>query len=284
MKKAVAASVLSLVLMLFVAGCGCSRTQEAVQADTNKQETTAVEPEIEVTPEPEHEPAPEAAPEPEPEATPEAEAKPEVSPEPESNPEAEPESVLDGKSTSGTDDVVDDPSITETVDTGVLVGTDTIEQLIGWGTSTWGVITDIASEELESRVNSVPTHAEVGQEVVATENLSVSVVSVEAGPYDYLDHTSTTMVTVRMHNTSDHTIVVKASNWDADTTTGLREDHKYVILGEDNQVIAQSFTTARITPGATYEAVVYFDGDLVSVIYEPHWLVSSENQYIYFDL
>ena len=90
--------------------------------------------------------------------------------------------------------------------------------------------------------------------------------------------------TVRMRNTSDHTVVVKASNWDADAENGLREDHKIVIMDEGHHVIASSFTIARISPGATYEAVVYFDGELVSVIYEPHWMVSAENEYIYFDL
>ena len=92
------------------------------------------------------------------------------------------------------------------------------------------------------------------------------------------------MVTVRMRYTSDHTVVVKASNWDADATNGLRVDHKLVIMDEGHHVIAQSFTVARISPGATYEAVLYFDGELVSVIYEPHWLISAENEYIYFDL
>ena len=38
------------------------------------------------------------------------------------------------------------------------------------------------------------------------------------------------MVTVRMRYTSDHTVVVKASNWDADATNGLRVDHKLIIM------------------------------------------------------
>lgn len=38
------------------------------------------------------------------------------------------------------------------------------------------------------------------------------------------------MVTVRMRNTSDHTVVVKASNWDADATNGLRVDYKLIIM------------------------------------------------------
>lgn len=159
-----------------------------------------------------------------------------------------------------------------------------VEDLIDWGISTWEELSGEAQEQLENRKNATPVHAHLGDWVEATENLSVSVVSVEPGPYDHLDGTPTTMVTVRMRNTSDHTVVVKASNWDADAEYGLREDHKIVVLDEGHHVIASSFTIARISPGATYEAVVYFDGELVSVIYEPHWMVSAENEYIYFDL
>ena len=159
-----------------------------------------------------------------------------------------------------------------------------VQDIIDWLTTTWEQVSQEASEQLEHRNTATPAHAHLGGEVAATENLAVSVVSVQAGPYDYLDETATTMVTVRMRNTSDHTVVVKASNWDADATNGLRVDHKYVVMDEGHHVVAQSFTVARISPGATYEAVLYFDGELVSVIYEPHWLVSAENEYIYFDL
>ena len=160
----------------------------------------------------------------------------------------------------------------------------TVQELIDWLISTYEQVSQEAEEQLENRANAVPNHAHVGEWVTATENLDVTVVSVTSGPYDHLDNTPTTMVTVRMRNTSDHTIIVKASNWDADTANGLRVDHKYVVLDETNHVAAQSFTIARISPGATYEAIVYFDGELVSVIYEPHWLISAENEYIYFDL
>ncbi|MCR4871028.1 MAG: hypothetical protein K5859_07010 [Atopobiaceae bacterium] len=160
----------------------------------------------------------------------------------------------------------------------------TVEDLIDWGISTWEELSGEAQEQLENRRSATPKHARPGDWVEATENLSVSVVSAAPGPYDHLDGTPTTMVTVRMRNTSDHTVVVKASNWDADATNGIRVDHKIVIMDEGHRIIASSFTVARISPGATYEAVVYFDGELVSVIYEPHWMVSAENEYIYFDL
>ena len=209
------------------------------------------------------------APVPEP-AAPDPVSVPVAAPEPEPEPEVEPEGAPSAPTEPSASPSTEEPG--------------TVEDLIDWGISTWEELSGEAQEQLENRKSATPVHARVGDEVVATENLSVSVVSVEAGPYDHLDGTATTKVTVRMHNTSDHTVVVKASNWDADARSGLREDHKIVIMDEDHHVVASSFTFARISPGATYEAVVYFDGELVSVIYEPHWMVSAENEYIYFDL
>jgi len=105
-----------------------------------------------------------------------------------------------------------------------------VQDIIDWLTTTWEQVSQEASEQLKHRSTATPTHARLGDEVAATENLAVSVVSVEAGPYDHLDDTPTTMVTVRMRNTSDHTVVVKASNWDADATNGLRVDYKLIIM------------------------------------------------------
>lgn len=257
MRKVAPAVIISLACALFVAGCGCSARQGA-------STTASINPEVEA----------------------EVEGSALDDPEAEEDLQQADDPVESGQDEQAPAETsLDEESVAETVDTGVTIGADTLERLVGWGISTWGTISDTASDQLEARRSAVPTHAALGEEVAATENLSVTVVSVEEGPYDYLDRTPTTMVTVRMRNTSDHVVTVKASNWDADTASGLRVDHKYVVVGEDNHVAAQSFTVARISPGATYEACVYFDGDaLVSVIYEPHWLVSAENEYVYFDL
>ncbi|MBQ9059272.1 MAG: DUF4352 domain-containing protein [Atopobiaceae bacterium] len=144
---------------------------------------------------------------------------------------------------------------------------------------------DTIETAIENRANATPTHAAIGEELEATKNLAVSVVSVEPGPYDYADKTPTVKVVVAMRNTSDKTVHVKASNWDADTTDGRRVDHKYYVKDENGDRSTKSFLPTTISPGATFQGELYFDGEgLVSVIYEPHWLVSSQNEYLYFDL
>lgn len=137
-------------------------------------------------------------------------------------------------------------------------------------------------EIIEERENATPIYAKLGEEVQATPNLAVSVLEVESGPYDYLDKTDTVEVTVSMKNTSSSTIWVKASNWDADTSNGTRVDHKNWIFGKDFKKEASSFGVKCLYPGGTFTGTLYFDAeDLVAVLYEPHWLISSENEYIY---
>ena len=144
---------------------------------------------------------------------------------------------------------------------------------------------EVVSETIDEVVNATPGHASLGEEVTVTDNLAVSVVSVEEGPYDHADGSPTVMVTVTMHNLSDHVVYVKASNWDADTTDGRRVDHKLFVFDEQGNVVARSFSPTAVSPGATYTGVLYFDGEgLVSVVYEPHWVVSTQDQYVYFDL
>ena len=291
MRKSVPAIALVAALSLFVAGCGCMRSEEPApanepqvtgtveQLDAGDAATSAGDGADELSVE---EVSGKAG------AT--IEGKDEAD---ELLPEAEPTTDALGAGAEVAAEAAED-AVAETVPaetgtgsgvTGFSTGNDTLDELVGWGISTWGTLSDAASEQLEARRTAEPVHAALGDEVAATENLAVSVVAVEAGPYDYLDQSPTVMVTVRMRNTSDHVVTVKASNWDADNTSGLRVDHKYAVVNEESQVVAQSFTTLRISPGATVEAVVYFDGEgLVSVIYEPHWLVSAENEYIYFDL
>ena len=142
-----------------------------------------------------------------------------------------------------------------------------------------------AIEQLEERRTAQPIHAVIGDEVQVTGNLAVSVVSVEPGPYDYADNTPTMKVTVAMRNLTDKSLSVKPSNWDADNTSGQRVDHKIYVKDENGKRSIRSFEPMKIFPGATATGIVYFDGDgLVDVIYEPHWLISSENQYVYFDV
>lgn len=144
---------------------------------------------------------------------------------------------------------------------------------------------EAASSEEASAAAAVPNHAGIGEWQTATRNLEVRVISVAPGPYDYADDGPTVMVTVAMHNMSDHVIRVKPSNWDADNTWGQRVDHKISVKDENGRRVARSFKPTSISPGATYEAVVYFDGEgLVSVIYEPHWLVSPESDFLFFDI
>ena len=144
---------------------------------------------------------------------------------------------------------------------------------------------EAASSEEAPAADVAPNHAGVGEWQTATRNLEVRVISVAPGPYDYADDGPTVMVTVAMHNMSDHVIRVKPSNWDADNTWGQRVDHKISVKDENGRRVARSFKPTSISPGATYEAVVYFDGEgLVSVIYEPHWLVSPESDFLFFDI
>ena len=141
------------------------------------------------------------------------------------------------------------------------------------------------SDELDSRRNSTPVHASIGEEVAVTDNLAVSVVAVENGPYDYADRTPTVKVTVQMRNLTDRTLRVKPSNFDADNSNGERVDHKIHIKDENGNRDTRSFAPTSISPNSTFTGEVYFDGEsLVSVVYEPHWLVSSQNQYVYFDM
>ena len=129
-------------------------------------------------------------------------------------------------------------------------------------------------EEIENRKNATPIHAALGEEVMATKNLAVSVLSVEPGPYDYADNTPTVKVTVRLRNLTDKTIVVKASNFDADNSNGQRVDHKLYIKDESGRRDVRSFEPTKVSPNATFAGIVFFDGEgLKSVIYEPHWLV-----------
>lgn len=162
-----------------------------------------------------------------------------------------------------------------------LMSDDFIEQFV----ERYDEFESFAIEELEDRKNATPVHAALGEEVEATGNLAVSVQSVEPGPYDYADNTPTVKVTVTMRNLTDKTISVKASNWNADTSGGQRVDHKLYIKDERGKRDVRSFEPTKVSPNATFVGVVYFDGEGInSVIYEPHWLVSSQNQYIYFDL
>ena len=175
------------------------------------------------------------------------------------------------------------------------VGSDSSSNTGGWGLVSDEMVEDIKGyyeeaegavrDELEDRKTAMPTHVELGEEVEVTDNLAVSVLSVEPGPYDYADDGPTVKVTVAMRNLTDKTLVVKASNWDADNTSGQRVDHKLYVKDESGERNTRSFEPTKVSPRATFTGVLYFDGeDLVSVIYEPHWLVSAENQYVYFDL
>lgn len=141
------------------------------------------------------------------------------------------------------------------------------------------------TDELKDRQNATPKHAKIGEEVEVTGNLAVRVVSVEPGPYDYADRTETMKVIVEMRNLTDKKLMVKPSNFDADNTNGQRVDHKIYIKDENGKRDTRSFEPTNISPNATFTGVVYFDGSgLGAVIYEPHWLISSQNQYIYFDV
>lgn len=140
------------------------------------------------------------------------------------------------------------------------------------------------SDFVECRKNAIPEHFEVGEMAAATENLAVGVMAIEPGPYDHRDGIPTTKVIVAMANTSDEVVTVKASNWNADTKSGLRVDHKYAVYSEDGRKVAESFTLASVSPKATYTAELYFDGELVDVLYEPHWLISAQNEYLYWDM
>lgn len=160
---------------------------------------------------------------------------------------------------------------------------DSLSGLIDKGAST---ATEL-SKELESAIdnakNSQPIRVRIGKWARATDNLEVRVDSVEQGPYDSSDSTPTMKVTVSMKNLTDHTLTVKASNWNADNTDGQRVDHKLWVKNGNGSIEDRSFELTRISPDSVFTGTVYFDGNgLVDVVYEPHWLLSGQNQYIYF--
>jgi len=192
-------------------------------------------------------------------------------PEPSSSSSTEPDSSDDSSSSSGT---------SYTGGWG-LINDDLIQEFV----DVFDSLESEATEQLEERRAAEPIHAIIGDEVQVTGNLAVSVVSVEPGPYDYADNTPTMKVTVAMRNLADKSLSVKPSNWDADNTSGQRIDHKIYVKDENGKRDIRSFEPMKISPGATATGVVYFDGDgLVDVIYEPHWLISAENQYVYFNV
>lgn len=140
-------------------------------------------------------------------------------------------------------------------------------------------------EEIDARANGSSEHYSVGEEVVVTNNLAVTVVSIQSGPFDFGDGNPTVQVNVTMRNLSNKPIRVKASNWDADNSYGQRVDHKLAVKNEDGSVLCKSFSPTRISPNASFSGTLYFDGEsLTTVLYEPHWLISSESQYAYFDV
>lgn len=165
----------------------------------------------------------------------------------------------------------------------------------GWGLLTDGFFDEFAQrlerieseaiDELEDRRTAQPRHYSIGEETQITGNLAVRIDAVEGGPYDYADRTPTVKVTATMRNLSDHTIWVKPSNFDVDASDGRRLNHKIYIKDDKGRRDVRSFYPTKISPGASYTGDVYFDGEGVkSVIYIPHFVISSENQYVYFDL
>lgn len=137
---------------------------------------------------------------------------------------------------------------------------------------------------INDAIHSQPVRVRVGEWASATENLDVRVDSIEQGPYDHADSSPTMKVTVSMKNLTNQTLTVKASNWNADNTDGQRVDHKLWVKDGDGKTTDRSFELTRISPESVFTGVVYFDGSgLVDVVYEPHWLISSQNQYIFFE-
>lgn len=167
-------------------------------------------------------------------------------------------------------------------------------------TDGWGLLSDDFLDEFAQRFDQVESEVVVelkdrrtaqskchgiGEEAKITGSLAVRIDAVENGPYDYADRTPTVKVTTTMRNLTDHTIWVKSSNFDADSIDGRRLDHKIYIKGSDGNRDVRSFYPTKISPGASYTGEVYFDGEgLKSVIYIPHFVISSESQYVYFDL
>ena len=139
-------------------------------------------------------------------------------------------------------------------------------------------------DELEARESAVPIHVALGEEVDVTKNLAVRVVSVEKGPFNHGTNSPTVRVIVEFRNKTDKTLMVKPSNVDADTADGRRIDHKLYVKDENGKRGTRSFLPTSVSPGATFTGAVYFDAEaLESVIYEPHFLVSAQSQYVYWD-
>lgn len=159
------------------------------------------------------------------------------------------------------------------------------QELLGVGIEKAEGLAENVESAIDEAETAEPVRAELGEWVEATENLAVTVDDVEEGPFDHADQMPTMKVTVSMRNLTDHTVTVKASNWNADNTDGQRVDHKLWLKDDDGNIADRSFELTRISPGSTFTGVVYFDGNgLVDVVYEPHWLVSRQNQYIYFQV
>ena len=160
--------------------------------------------------------------------------------------------------------------------------TDGLTDLIDKGVDKAEKLSGEVNAAINDAIHSQPVHVRMGEWASATENLDVRVDSVEQGPYD---SSPTMKVTVSMKNLTDQTLTVKASNWNADNTDGQRVDHKLWVKDDDDKTTNRSFELTRISPKSVFTGVVYFDGSgLVDVIYEPHWLLSGQNQCLYFDV
>lgn len=161
-----------------------------------------------------------------------------------------------------------------------LLGSDMVQRL----EEKYDELESAVVDELEARENAVPIHVALGEEVDVTYNLAVRVVSVEEGPFNHGTNSPTVKVVVGFRNKTDKTLMVKPSNVDADTTDGRRIDHKLYVKDGNGKRNTRSFLPTNVSPGATFTGTVYFDAEaLESVIYEPHFLVSAQSQYVYWD-
>ena len=175
----------------------------------------------------------------------------------------------------------DTPAADQSVSDGYgLLGSDTVQRI----EEKSGELESAVADELEARENAVPLHVALGEEVDVTANLAVRVVSVEKGPFNHGTNSPTVRVIVEFRNKTDKTLMVKPSNVDADTADGRRIDHKLYVKDENGKRDTRSFLPTNVSPGATFTGTVYFDAEAMeSVIYEPHFLVSAQNQYVYWD-
>ena len=105
------------------------------------------------------------------------------------------------------------------------------------------------------------------------KNISVTVLSVEEGPYTY-DDKATQKVTVNYVNNSEKdSVSFNPFDWAGEDANGVRRDYAYVSGVDD-------FRSGELAPGGQVTGDLYFEAPIVKVVYTGNWFWDSETDKI----